>query len=425
MNLPSASALERAFACPGSQVLRQFKSRGTRWTVRGTVIHRFLVRVAELVRQGYELMDAREVALNGVPPKHFEACCLIELDRLPAADPSAYAYEVAFAYDLETDEARELGRNVDREVAYRDVKSTEVVGTIDVVGVAEDCVLVLDYKTGHRYFGPIAEYEQLLFAALAACRVYGKDRAMMAIIRLDEEGHPYFLWAEVTAVELDAFALRMRELDATISDMKILAASGQEPETVSGDHCQYCPAVAACPTYMAMARAMSSPEDDNALMPQLGEETGAVYFERLRLMKKVVERYEKALQLYAEQAPINLEGGWVYGKRPFPVDEWNVRKALPLLQGYFGEEALTLVHAEIYKKDIEEVFRVRKAADPKGPVRIGKDTEAVLASLKNHGAITTRYTWPVGRHRPDAALLEAAYAEEDGTAAPSAESSAA
>jgi hypothetical protein len=409
VNLPSASSLERAHLCPESQVLPHFRSANNAWSARGSAIHAFLVRVAEVGR------DEALAELEGT--EHFDACECVEVEKLPAVSPSSYAYEVALAYDLETDTARELARNVGREKAYVGVRPTEVFGTLDVLGLTDDAVLVLDYKTGFTFFGPIEENYQLLFGALAACRAYGRSRALMAIIRINEEGHPYFLWGEVGEFELRAFAARLRQLDDHIAELRLMALGGEPLRPTWGDHCTYCPALPTCPAHMTLVRAMTSPEDDSAGLPPLTEETAPGYIVALARGKKVLERIEGSLKLYAEQHPIDLGGGWRFGKYPFPCDEFNVPAAVPLLKGYLGEDALGTLKATIVKERIKDVYRARKKLDPKGPIRIEADTKTVLEALRNQRALTTRYTWPVGRHKPDPAKLEAANAAQAPAAA--------
>lgn len=402
--LPSASSLERAFACPPSQVYPQLRASGEAiWTRRGTVIHRFLERVGAV---GFER------ALEEVPVEFQEACACIEVEKLPAFDAGAYAFEVAFAYNLANDTARELCRGLGREEAYALAAPHELVGTMDVLGLTDDAVVVCDYKTGYRYFNAIEENAQLMFYALAACRALGRKRAMMAIIRINQEGRPFFIWGEVGEAELDAFAHSLRELDDNIADLSLIHVGGEELHPVTGDHCQYCPAVHRCPAWMALARSMTSPEDDKGGLPELTMDTAPLFIEAVKRGKKVLERIEKGLQLFAEQTPINLEGGWVYGKHPFPNRDWDVGKALPILQRYLGDDAASTVAAEVVEKQIRELFKQMKAKDPKGPIRnIDKETKEVMRHLEVEGALTIRYSFPVGRHRPkpeDAEILAAA-----------------
>jgi hypothetical protein len=388
--LPSASSLERAFACPASQAyphLRSIGGGGAVWSQRGRVIHRFLERVPQV---------GREKALEEVPSEYFDACDCIELERLPALAPNAYAFEVAFAYDLEKDTARELGRGLTREAAYALATPDELVGTTDVVGVTPEFVVVCDYKTGYRYFDAIEENAQLMFYALAACRTYGRTHAMMAIIRIDQDGHPYFLWAEVTQAMLEAFVAQLRAKDEEIAFLQLIHEQGGELEPVTGEHCRYCPAVHCCRAWMTIARNMTNPDGMGGL-PELNAETAAQYVVAIKTFEKVLKRVKTAVQLYATQNPIDMEGGWFYGKYPFPRNEWNVEKALPILRDALGAEASAVVDVDIIKKRIEAVFRERRKTDK--AVRIGKDTEALLERCVVEGALTIRYSFPVGEHK--------------------------
>jgi hypothetical protein len=391
VRLPSASSLDRAFACPPSQVYPHLRSIASwRWTRRGTVIHRFLERIPQV---------GLEAALAEVAPDMQEACACIEVDKLPVMEPGGYAFEVALALDLETGAGRELGRNLEREDAYALRRPTEVVGTVDVLGLLDDAVVICDYKTGFRWFDNLEDNSQLMFYALAACTAYGRSRAQLAIIRINEEGHPYFIWAEVNEEQLLGFAHRLRNLDDELSMLALVHEAGGELEPVTGDHCQYCPAVHACPAWMKLARSMTSPEDDTAGLPALTDETAPLYYEALKRGGKVLERIKSALDTYASQRPVNLEGGWVYGLHPFPRRDWDLEKAWPVLMAELGAEgAHKVISAEVVEKRIYEAFRERKKTDKS--IVIGKRTDAVMEQLVAVGGLKVFHTFPVGRHRP-------------------------
>jgi hypothetical protein len=399
LNFPSGSSIDRAFACPPSMVYEHLRELGSaHWSRRGSALHLFLSSVPRV---------GREAALELVSPEYREACEAIELEKLPAVEPEAYAYEVAMAYDIDTEEARELGRNMERHEAYALARPGEVVGTMDVVGLAGDSVVVLDYKTGYRWFESIETNGQLLFYLLTACRTYGRKRGDVGVIRLDQEGHPYFLWASITEEMLNAFAQKLRDLRDTGELLELQHARGERLEPVTGDHCQYCPAVHACPAWQKLARSMTSPEDDGMGMPELGPETAPLYIEAIKRGRKVLDRIEKALDLYAEQSPVDLGGGWEYGPHPFPNREWTLSKALPVLTEHLGPAATSCIEAKVVEKNIEAVFRDRKAQDKS--VLIGKATARVIDELKAYGGLTIRYSVPVGRHKrkpEDAEILE-------------------
>ena len=168
---------------------------------------------------------------------------------------------------------------------------------------------------------------------------------------------------------------------------------------------------------MKLARSMTSPEDDAPGLPALSADSAPLYIEAVKRGKKVLDRIEKGLKLFAQQNPVDLGGGRVYGEYPFPCDEWNVQLALPILVNYFWEEAYSTIKATILKKNIENILRERKKTNK--DVRIGKDTELVIQALKNQGAVTTRFTYPVGEHKPKpAALMEGSAPEAERVEAP-------
>ena len=95
----TGSGIARALKCVGPMVLPHVR-RTNQDAAWGTALHAFLhdVRVVGLDR-----------ALERAAPEHREAFAALDFDKLPL-DPQAYAGEVAFAYDVEHDTARELGR---------------------------------------------------------------------------------------------------------------------------------------------------------------------------------------------------------------------------------------------------------------------------------------------------------------------------
>jgi hypothetical protein len=102
---------------------------------------------------------------------------------LEAAPPPGSFSEVAFAYNVLSGEAREVGRNIGR--AYGKLERGEIPGTLDLLTVQPDHVLVDDYKSGHGYLvPPLPGNVQLQHNALCAATVYEKPKAIVQIIYL-------------------------------------------------------------------------------------------------------------------------------------------------------------------------------------------------------------------------------------------------
>jgi hypothetical protein len=162
VNLISASSLQRVDACPASAVLPRATHDSTA-SDKGNHLHAHLKRLAQGVPQDKSLAEV---------PEAYRAICA----ELP--DPGRGMAEVAFAYDVETGQARELGRDIERQ--YGKLAPTEIPGSVDFMQMAGDVVVVDDYKSGHSEVPPARENLQLHTLALMACRAYGASKARVS-----------------------------------------------------------------------------------------------------------------------------------------------------------------------------------------------------------------------------------------------------
>lgn len=164
-----------------------------------------------------------------------------EMEKVPPAGANA---EVAFAYDVLTRKAREIGRSIGRE--YGSLADSEIPGTADVLHVQGDHVLIQDYKSGNGYAEQLAGVHdqpgnnlQLQHNALCAAKVYGKEKAFVEVI--------YLRTGEVKDAAFDAF-----DLDAIAARLRSIWESTQnnpKPVRDRGVQCWRCPAKKACPEW--------------------------------------------------------------------------------------------------------------------------------------------------------------------------------
>lgn len=189
----SASGLNRDANCPANRSLPQVETNSPD-AARGTSIHHYL----ELLGGGMEA----EQALAQIPEEHRQLCQDLQTDDLPL-DPEEYRQEVAFAYDLETGAARELGAGLQRDYSAR--TPSEVVGTADVAH--RDQVEVIDWKCDafESTCPPPKKNPQLLFLALALARVRGADSAVVRIVHIKADGANWQESANLDAFDLDTF----------------------------------------------------------------------------------------------------------------------------------------------------------------------------------------------------------------------------
>lgn len=312
--LPTFSALGRAFACPASCVLPVADESST-YAAQGTVRHRFLHRVSDLVRTGVALAAAQKLALAEAPADERWALTLIPLDRLRLRDTVA---EVAFAIDSVTGEVRVLGRALERRYDQAGRTSTEFCGSVDRVGrVGQEGVYVADVK-GRSHDRPPEQDEQLLAGAYAACRVARRRWADIEIIRI-VDGRPFPKKVRVAASDLDRFGERLLKLGDRIRADREAYDRGEVPTCAPGEQCRYCPSLRYCPAKGALVRAACGetlPEllrRARAREPYLSAENVAAVQARLGELEQLVRAMKADIADFARQTPFRRRDGKVYG----------------------------------------------------------------------------------------------------------------
>lgn len=276
---PSASAVERLLACPGSAHLPQ---------------HEYHSAHAEAGDDRHE--DAEVAALLGVE------------DELPwqvrkLLEPGdVFAAECAMAYDVSDDTARALGHIQWRN--YQDLGPFEIPMTIDLVIYGERRVIVIDYK-GFEEVTSAAENAQLATGALAVARASGRDEITVAIVYLGASWRPADV-ATLSVFELDLHAARLRAM-MTSSDRSLRP----------GKHCKYCHAFLSCPEQKKLAEQASGGEVAmrvEAMIPFARDDDAADAYDLLQRIKVVVARISAALYARAAERPIPLRNGHMFGK---------------------------------------------------------------------------------------------------------------
>jgi SAM-dependent methyltransferase len=257
----------------------------------------------------------RDFALKFLEERHPEwvpVCDAMDLDKIP----TMLASEVAFAYDVAADTAREVGRG--SKVDYRtiDLAPFEIPGRADLVGVGNDAAYVADLKTGWSSATNARRNGQLLFLALAACRVYDRDSAIVELIYARPDGSVWKDRAELDAFELDAFADRLRELPSRVAVAQKAIELNGEPNISQGPWCRYCPAFASCPAKTKLVRAIGDGSEIAALqkLQPLTQATAATAYHRLRSAKELLAKVESAVYAYARETPIDLGDGQLLGE---------------------------------------------------------------------------------------------------------------
>lgn len=393
--ISTASGLDRDFACRARAVLPVVESSSP-YAERGQALHAFLSDVNGL---GYQ------AALERAPEDLRPLCEALDLGAFPL-DPTKTSAEVAFAFDPWSGTARVLGQNLGRRYREAGLTATEIPGTVDLVGVTADAVIVWDYKFGwsHGTHTPSAEKNrQLRFGALAAARCYGRTRAIVKLVSFpDESGKPWIDTATLEAFDLDLFAVELVELGDRILEDTQSWKRGVMVPAAEGEWCRYCPSMVYCPakTALALSLASGSPDGPVADPGPLTTVTAAKAWIRLFEVRALLDHVERAIREFARDNPIDLGNGMQLG--PVTNDRETIvgMVAWHVLQERFGQEvAEKACELESSKAAIERALR--PIAQQRG-LRIGALHRDVLTAIGEAQGIQKNRTTTVKVHRTPA-----------------------
>lgn len=294
MNAIRPSALVRLEACPTSAALPQAGNVST-YATHGNEVHAYLAAY-----------------LRGDDPATPKGMDVIDLSRIPVC-PGTVETEVKL---------------------YRGA----LEGTADVVGLTDDAVVVLDFKTGWTPQPPARAHAQLLWYGIAAAETFKRRRAILGIVRIKDDGGVWSDIADLSGWDLDDAADR---IDGIIH--RAMKAKATDKVT-TGDHCKYCPAFRHCPETVGLVSMMA--EDPRMLGEEvrldLTPENAARAWDRVKLAEKIVDEVKASLKVYAETVgPFTLSNGNVVG----PV-ETSRRSPDPLVT----LDVLTKLHGESVAK---------------------------------------------------------------------------
>lgn len=346
----TASELPRIARCIASASLERHALPENDDSRIGTLVHR--------ARETGELPDDDEIA----------AIC----QRITEVHPEGnWRSEVAFAYDVAADAARELGANIDRQYAAYGATPEEICGTVDALAVEGDCVRIVDYKTGWRYVGPHGW--QMKFLALAAARAFGASKVEIIVLTAHrDDAHTESETFDV--MDLDSVAVELAQL---VRDTKAPAAP------VPGDWCRYCPALQSCPTALGIIVALAHGDASRTVQPGDAEKA----YNILKSAKAGVLRLEAQLKTLAQQRPIPIGDGQVYG--PSVSRQWKFKDgAADAIYNMIGTDAVGAVSKSLSTTSLNRAI---------GRAR----TEEVITKLQAMGLAESVAVEKMTEHRQD------------------------
>lgn len=220
--------------------------------------------------------------------------------------------EVKVAYDVLARTGRIIGQGDGR--GYGTLGPFEIAGSIDVLWIEDDTVVVLDWKTGYRDVDPADRNWQLWGYALAACAALGKRKARVMIVYTKfKSAHPD--QHDIGALELADFAARLAALHTRVPELKAALNRGEQLDTREGSWCRYCPSKHVCPSkrglLVQMATGGLAVVGDTAMTPELAR----AGYEQIVRLEQLVDDARKRMNMYVdENGPIDLGNGRMYGR---------------------------------------------------------------------------------------------------------------
>jgi hypothetical protein len=287
--------------------------------------------------------------------------------------------ECAFAYDVASDTARELG-HVQRK--YAGLTPYEIPGTLDLLARG-DRMLVVDYK-GHEKVDDAATNTQLATYALMVARTYGVFEVDVAIYY---RSTGWLDTATLGPLELDAHAARLRQLQIDV------ARAAADPKPVIGRQCRYCNAFNACPAQADLRVDVdrSLPMRVEASLPYHDDGTAADAFDLLSRVELLAKRMRAALYARAAEKPIPLNDGRVLGPvEKMSATEIDVQRGYQVLLDKYGPQiASECLTQKLTQAGIDRALK-----------KHGHDKRAAMKALADAGAAKRETRTTIEPHEP-------------------------
>ena len=384
---PSASSILRAERCPASHALPQVNSTSPD-AERGTIGHAYLYSVLK--------------GTNGSFP---EWCGDIETIDLPwVGSPEQWTGEAAYVLDSKSGRVRFLGENIGRKYPDRD-SPDEIFLTIDLAGPGRIC----DYKFHgfESHTMPADKNPQLAAAAYCVARIQGVNEITASLLHIGSDGHVREESAVLDYFDLDSFLVGLRSTITRVRQAEAEIAAGRTPEVTRGEWCRYCHAASCCPSVTALVRAIASApiaQTADEVYAMLTPQLAGKAYRRLREVQDVLKQVASALHMYADEFPIDLGDGTVYGPVTSDRESIDARVARKVLADKFGPEtAEAACDFETSKaaitRALQGVQRAKKEVGEK--VTLRSIQEETLDAIRASGGIEMKQSRRVIEHKKD------------------------
>ena len=223
--LPSCSAFDRIYACPGSASIPTEVATSSADAERGTLIHSELELWLKSV-SGDVSQDLQQLS----EPARKCAVQIREVLALYNFVPTRWIVE-------------------QRMWIYDGLKKV-ASGKADIIIDDGERLMVIDYKTGRGNVPHPSRNHQIRGLAVAANDAIGPRRQVIGVI-IQPDGFPY--GPQCAVFDEDDLVQIRQEIDAGL----LVARDGNAPRQAGG-HCKYCPHKPSCPEHL-LALSLSAP----------------------------------------------------------------------------------------------------------------------------------------------------------------------
>lgn len=284
--------------------------------------------------------------------------------------------ERAFAYDLQTDTARELPRAGHRD--YSQARPGELVGTVDLAWIFEGVLYLRDWKCGRwDRVDPARTNGQLRALGLFVARTRGLDTVDVGPLLVADSGDV----ADHDHARMDVF-----DLDGVADELRTLPARVAVSTPVPGTWCaeKYCSLNGHCPAHLEAARNLPTITRSAALAPiPTTAAEAALLVELLPMMEAYVEAAGRGLRAWSDaHGLLRMPNDRLWGARLAPRETVKpTPEALEVLRAHGVGAAIETV-STTSKSAIEDACKA--VAEPrKGAAKMRE----VLAALGKVGAL--------------------------------------
>lgn len=383
---PTASQIQRLMACPASNALPHVESTSP-WAKDGTELHSFLASVN----------DGEDVdrALGKIESERAYAICdSFDWARMPVG--VQFAAEVSIAIDVATGKARELGRGMGREAAYRFLTPFEVAGTIDVVALAPGYVAIWDYKSGFKRQQAKTSW-QLRTLSVIAARLWDKPEARAALIFVPEAHVEWQSRARFDRLDLDTFLMQLRAMHTDIAAEAGFVADGTA-KFKAGPHCDYCPAFSSCPAQMSLVRRLTGGDLEAELRSYhpLTPASAGVAWRQIKAAEMWLKKAKTAVLLYAKKyGPVDIGEGVHLGELTKDGNRrYDGKLAHRVIEGRWGRR----VADEAVGLSVSQASIRRALVDSQevGGIKVGPELKLILEAVEEQGGMSRKSSTTLG-----------------------------